>query len=130
GFAVYVGGGQGRTPMIAKKIRDFLPEADLLAYTTAILRVYNLHGRRDNKFKARIKILVHETGTEELTGWVEKEFAALKDSELTLPETDIRAIDAYFAPLLLPVRPEGEAAVKEAQLDDRGFAAWLRRNVT
>ena len=130
GFAVYVGGGQGRTPMIAKKIRDFLPEADLLAYTTAILRVYNLHGRRDNKFKARIKILVHETGTEELTGWVEKEFAALKDSELTLPEADIRAIDAYFAPPLLPVRPEGEAAVKEAQLDDRGFAAWLRRNVT
>ena len=130
GFAVYVGGGQGRTPMIAKKIRDFLPEADLLAYTTAILRVYNLHGRRDNKFKARIKILVHETGTEELTGWVEKEFAALKDSELKLPEADIRAIDAYFAPPLLPVRPEGDAAVKEAQLDDRGFAAWLRHNVT
>ena len=130
GFAVYVGGGQGRTPMIAKKIRDFLPEADLLAYTTAILRVYNLHGRRDNKYKARIKILVHETGTEELTGWVEKEFEALKDSELKLPEADIRAIETYFAPPALNVRPDGEAAVKEAQLDDRGFAAWLRRNVT
>jgi sulfite reductase (NADPH) hemoprotein beta-component len=63
GFAVYVGGGQGRTPMVAKKIRDFLPEEHLLSYTTAILRVYNLHGRRDNKYKARIKILVHETGT-------------------------------------------------------------------
>ena len=130
GFAVYVGGGQGRTPMIAKKIRDFLPEADLLAYTTAILRVYNLNGRRDNKYKARIKILVHETGTEELTGWVEKEFEALKDSELKLPEADIRAIETYFAPPALNVRPEGEAVVKEAQLDDRGFAAWLRRNVT
>ncbi|MBX9463827.1 MAG: nitrite/sulfite reductase [Aquamicrobium sp.] len=130
GFAVYVGGGQGRTPMIAKKIRDFLPEADLLVYTTAILRVYNLHGRRDNKYKARIKILVHETGTEELTGWVEKEFEALKDSELKLPEADIRAIETYFAPPALKVRPDGEAAVKEAQLDDRGFAAWLRRNVT
>src|SRR5690606_35595307 len=65
GFAVYVGGGQGRTPMVARKIRDFLQEQDLLSYTTAILRVYNLYGRRDNKFKARIKILVHETGVEE-----------------------------------------------------------------
>jgi len=64
---VYVGGGQGRTPMVAKKIRDFLPEADLLSYCTAILRVYNLYGRRDNKYKARIKILVHETGVEEIT---------------------------------------------------------------
>jgi sulfite reductase (NADPH) hemoprotein beta-component len=62
GFAVYVGGGQGRTPIIAKRIRDELPEADLLSYLEAVLRVYNLHGRRDNKFKARIKILVHEIG--------------------------------------------------------------------
>jgi len=130
GFAVYVGGGQGRTPLIAKKIRDFLPEQDLLAYATAILRVYNLHGRRDNKFKARIKILVHETGTEELTRWVEQEFEALKGGNLTLPEADIDAIRAYFAPPALPARPEGEAAVREALLDSRGFAAWLRRNVT
>jgi sulfite reductase beta subunit-like hemoprotein len=98
GFAVYVGGGQGRTPMIAKKIRDFLPEEDLLSYTTAIVRVYNLHGRRDNKFKARIKILVHETGTEELTKQIEAEFAALRDGELKLPDKDIRAIETYFAP--------------------------------
>ena len=130
GFAVYVGGGQGRTPMIAKKIRDFLPEKDLLAYTTAIQRVYNLHGRRDNKYKARIKILVHETGTQELTGWIEKEFQALKDGELTLPQADIRAIEAYFAPPELPARSEGEALVRQAQLDHRGFAAWLRHNVT
>ena len=130
GFAVYVGGGQGRTPLIAKKIRDFLPEQDLLAYATAILRVYNLYGRRDNKFKARIKILVHETGTEELTRWVEQEFEALKGGNLTLPEADIDAIRAYFAPPALPARPEGEAAVRQAVLDSRGFAAWLRRNVT
>ena len=75
GFAVYVGGGQGRTPMIAKKIRDFLPEEDLLSYTTAIMRVYNLYGRRDNKYKARIKILVHETGAEEFARQVEAEWA-------------------------------------------------------
>ena len=130
GFAVYVGGGQGRTPMIAKKIRDFLPEADLLAYCTAILRVYNLNGRRDNKYKARIKILVHETGTEELTRQVEAEFAHLKDGELTLPEADIRAIDAYFAPPALAARPEGDEAVKLARLDSRAFSEWLDQNVT
>jgi sulfite reductase (NADPH) hemoprotein beta-component len=129
GFAVYVGGGQGRTPMIAKKIRDFLPEADLLAYSTAILRVYNLNGRRDNKYKARIKILVHETGTEELTRQVEAEFAALKDGDLTLPQDDIRAIERYFALPDLGSRPEGERSVREAQADNRGFAAWLKRNV-
>jgi sulfite reductase (NADPH) hemoprotein beta-component len=130
GFAVYVGGGQGRTPMIAKKIRDFLPEKDLLAYATAILRVYNLHGRRDNKYKARIKILVHETGTAELTGWIEKEFEALKDGDLSLPEADIRAIQAYFAPPALPARPEGDTVLREAQADHRNFAGWLKRNVT
>ncbi|MDZ5697229.1 nitrite/sulfite reductase [Chelativorans sp. M5D2P16] len=129
GFAVYVGGGLGRTPMIAKKIRDFLPEEDLLSYTTAILRVYNLHGRRDNKYKARIKILVHETGTEELKAQVEREFAALKDSELKLPQADIQAIDAYFAPPALPARPEGDAAVATAAAADGGFAAWLGRNL-
>ena len=102
GFAVYVGGGQGRTPMIAKLIREFLPEEDLLSYTTAIVRVYNLHGRRDNKYKARIKILVHETGAEELARQVEAEFAELKDSELKLPEADVEAIAAYFAPPALP----------------------------
>ncbi|WP_187969723.1 nitrite/sulfite reductase [Aquibium microcysteis] len=130
GFAVYVGGGQGRTPMIAKKIRDFLPEADLLAYCTAILRVYNLNGRRDNKYKARIKILVHETGTEELTRQVEAEFAHLKDGALTLPEADIAAIQAYFAPPALVARPEGDASVTQARLDSRGFADWLGQNVT
>lgn len=130
GFAVYVGGGQGRTPMIAKKVRDFLPEEDLLSYTTAVMRVYNLNGRRDNKYKARIKILVHETGTEELTRQIEAEFAALKETELKLPEADIRAIETYFAPPALAARPEGDAVVKQARLDSRGFAEWLAQNVT
>ncbi|RJG46832.1 nitrite/sulfite reductase [Mesorhizobium sp. DCY119] len=129
GFAVYVGGGQGRTPMIAKKIRDFLPEEHLLSYTTAILRVYNLNGRRDNKYKARIKILVHETGVEELTRQVEAEWEALKDGELKLPEADVRAIEAYFAPPALVARPEGDEAVKTARLDSRSFGEWLDQNV-
>lgn len=129
GFAVYVGGGQGRTPMVAKKIRDFLPEEQLLAYCTAILRVYNLHGRRDNKYKARIKILVHETGVEEFSRQVEAEWEALKDGELKLPEADIAAIDAYFAPPALPGRPGGDEAVRLARLDSRAFGEWLNQNV-
>ncbi|MGN6464411.1 MAG: nitrite/sulfite reductase [Rhizobiaceae bacterium] len=129
GFAVYVGGGQGRTPLIAKKVRDFLPEEHLLSYCTAILRVYNLNGRRDNKYKARIKILVHETGVEELTRQIEAEWEAMKDGDLRLPEADIRAIDAYFALPDLPVRPEGAVVLAAARGGDRQFALWLDRNV-
>ena len=129
GFAVYIGGGQGRTPMVARKIRDFLPEADLLSYCTAILRVYNLYGRRDNKYKARIKILVHETGVEEITRQVEAEWQELKDAELKLPDADIRAIQAYFAPPALNDRPDGDAAVKLARLDSKSFSDWLDQNV-
>ncbi len=130
GFAVYVGGGLGRTPMVARKIRDFLPQEHLLSYVTAILRVYNLHGRRDNKFKARIKILVHETGTEELASRIEAEWQALKDGGLKLPDADVAAIRAYFAPPELPPRPEGDEAVRLARLDSRAFCEWLGQNVT
>lgn len=129
GFAVYVGGGQGRTPLIAKKIRDFLPEADLLTYITAIVRVYNLHGRRDNKYKARIKILVHETGVEELTRQVDAEFDQIRDGELKLPEGDIRAIEAYFAPPALTARPDGWEALARAQKADAAFSSWVQQNV-
>jgi sulfite reductase (NADPH) hemoprotein beta-component len=129
GFAVYVGGGQGRTPMVAKKIRDFLPEQHLLSYCTAILRVYNLYGRRDNKYKARIKILVHETGVEEFARQVEAEWEDLKNGELTLPAADVAAIDAYFAPPALPARPEGDRLIREARLDSKSFAEWLDQNV-
>jgi sulfite reductase (NADPH) hemoprotein beta-component len=129
GFAVYVGGGQGRTPMVAKKIRDFLPEEDLLSYTTAIMRVYNLHGRRDNKYKARIKILVHETGAEELARQVDEEFAHLQGAELTLPEKDIQAITTYFAPPPLAERPEGWQQLAGWKKADASFARWVDQNV-
>ncbi len=129
GFAVWVGGGQGRTPLLAKKIRDFLPEEHLISYVTAIMRVYNLYGRRDNKWKARIKILVHETGAEEFARQVEAEWEMLKDGELRLPADDIRAIETYFAPPVLPDRPEGDEAVRLARLDSKGFSDWLARNV-
>ncbi len=129
GFAVYIGGGQGRTPMIAKKIKDFLPEADLLSYITAIMRVYNLHGRRDNKYKARIKILVHETGTEELAAQIEAEWAHLREGELKLPDADIARITDYFAPPELPARAEGWAELAAWKKSDSGFASWVNRNV-
>ncbi len=129
GFAVYVGGGQGRTPMIAKKIRDFLPEEDLLSYTTAIMRVYNLHGRRDNKYKARIKILVHETGAEELARQVEAEFLHLKNGELKLPDGDIAAITTYFAPPQLRDRPESWESLARWKKTDADFARWVDQNV-
>ncbi len=96
GFAVLVGGGQGRTPMIAKTIRPFLPKAHLLSYLEAILRVYNLLGRRDNLFKARIKILVHEVGAEAFTAMVEEEWAHLAGGPVELPEGERERILAYF----------------------------------
>ena len=129
GFAVYVGGGQGRTPMVAKLLREFLPEEDLLSFTTAIMRVYNLHGRRDNKYKARIKILVHETGTEELRQQVEAEFLKLKDTELKLPESDVQAIAVYFAPPALAERPEGWENLARWKKADAEFARWVQQNV-
>jgi len=130
GFAFYVGGGQGRTPMVAKLLRDFVPEEDLLSYTTAIIRVYNLYGRRDNKYKARIKILVHETGLEKLREEIEAEFAVLKTGELKLPQADIDAINAYFCAPDLAARPEGRRSLAQERADDPAFDRWVNRNVT
>ena len=129
GFDVYVGGGQGRTPMVAKKIREFLPEEDLLSYITAIMRVYNLYGRRDNKYKARIKILVHETGVEKLSAEIEAEFNELKNGELKLPEKDVKAIQSYFALPDLRERPEGWASLAAWKKADPEFARWVDLNV-
>jgi sulfite reductase (NADPH) hemoprotein beta-component len=129
GFAVYIGGGQGRTPMVAKKIRDFLPEEDLLAYSEAILRVYNLHGRRDNKYKARIKILVFETGADVLKQEIETEFAEIRSSALRLPAGEIRRIEAYFAPPAYAIALPDEAALAAARLADPGFDRWVASNV-
>ena len=128
GFKVYVGGGQGRTPMIAKLVREFLPEEDLLAYSEAILRVYNRYGRRDNKYKARIKILVHETGIDELRGDIEAEFEKIRHGVLRLPADEVRRIEAYFAlPDLDPAASNARFEAKRA--GNPAFAAWAERNV-
>lgn len=130
GLAVYIGGGQGRTPMVAKKIRDFLPVEDMLTYVTAIVRVYNLYGRRDNKYKARIKILVHETGVDALVKEIDAEWEQIRYGDLKLPQRDIDAIESYFRMPDLPQRPEGWEILAVTQKSDADFAAWTKRNVT
>jgi len=96
GAAFYVGGGMGRTPMIAPLIRDFVPLDQLITYSEACLRVYNRHGRRDNKYKARIKILVHELGKAEYTRQVEAEFAHLLSQNIEPPLAELERIKAQF----------------------------------
>jgi sulfite reductase (NADPH) hemoprotein beta-component len=129
GFAVYVGGGLGRSPFVGHKLRDFLPEQDLLSYCEAILRVYNQFGRRDNKFKARIKILVHETGAAEIRRQVEEEWERIRHGALSLPEDEIARIRAYFAPPDLNPRPARSAALDAARAADAAFDAWVDQNV-
>lgn len=128
GFRVFVGGGQGRTPMLAKEIRDFVPEQELLAYLEAIMRVYNRYGRRDNKYKARVKILVHERGLEEIREQVEAEFAELRGGALDVPIEAREAISAYFAPPSFEDLPRTSRILEEARLRDRDLALWVARN--
>jgi sulfite reductase (NADPH) hemoprotein beta-component len=129
GFTCYVGGGLGRTPMIGHKIRDFVPKADLLAYTEAVLRTYNLEGRRDNKFKARIKILVHEKGADVIRAEVEEEFARNRATAILLPQAEIDRIGAYFALPALPERSAHSSAFEARRAKDPGFARFVEQNV-
>ncbi len=129
GFAVYVGGGQGRTPMLAREINPFVPEADILAYIDAILRVYNLFGRRDNKFKARIKILVHETGIDELRRMVEEEFEQIRGGVLGLPTEEVERIRAYFAPPSFIDRPAVSESLNTARAANPALDRFARQNL-
>lgn len=128
GFVVFVGGGQGRTPMIAKKVREFLPEEDMLAYSEAILRVYNRYGRRDNKYKARIKILVHETGIDELRKDIEAEFEKIRHGILKLPDAEVRRIEDYFALPDLVSGSNESARLAAKRAGNPGFDAWVAQN--
>jgi len=127
GYRVLVGGGLGRSPFIARELRAFLPRADLLPYLTAALRVYNLHGRRDNKFKARIKILVHEIGIAEYARQVEAEFAEIDRAAIAAPEAETARIAAAFAPPPLVPRDD-TAGFERLRAADPGFAAWVANN--
>ncbi len=130
GFEVMVGGGLGRTPMVAKTIREFLPAEQLLSYLEAILRVYNQEGRRDNKYKARIKILVHESSPEVIREKVEAEWQAIRGEALDLPAEEIARIRAFFAPPDYPQRSDKPAALAEARAKDPAFDRWVAANVS
>lgn len=127
GFEVLVGGGLGRTPIIGVVIRPFLEKKHLLSYLEAILRVYNLHGRRDNKYKARIKILVKETGAEKFAEMVEAEWAAIRDT-LLLDQTEIDRVSAFFRPHPYAELPAVDASLEEKKQAHAAFAAWYRHN--
>ncbi|OYD55104.1 sulfite reductase [Thauera propionica] len=128
GFRVLVGGGLGRTPIIGEEVAAFVPWQQILNYCEAILRVYNLHGRRDNAYKARIKILVKALGVPEFARQVEEEFAHLKDGPSTLTQAEIERVASRFNDPVLSALAQ-DAGYRARLAEDKAFAAWARRNV-
>lgn len=131
GFIVYVGGGLGRTPVIGSEINSFLPWQHLLTYLDAILRVYNLHGRRDNKYKARIKILVKAMGAEHFAKAVDEQWQPIKDGPATLTEQAVQDTARYFSePAYQSVNTdEADAALAKQRQESIAFDRWVSRNV-
>jgi sulfite reductase (NADPH) hemoprotein beta-component len=129
GFRVLVGGGLGRTPIIGEVVSEFVPWQHILSYCEAVLRVYNLHGRRDNAYKARIKILVKALGVEEFARQVEAEFAYLKDGPATLTEAEITRVQKRFNDPVLEPLPNGGAVYDELIVANKAFAQWAKRSV-
>ncbi len=129
GFEVIVGGGLGRTPFIGKTIRKFLPKRDLLSYVEAVLRVYNQFGRRDNIYKARIKILVHEIGAEAFAKEVEAEWDKIKDGPLALDAAAIAEIAARFKYPVYEPSEEENALLQKARASNPDFARWFGNSV-
>jgi sulfite reductase (NADPH) hemoprotein beta-component len=129
GFEVLVGGGLGRTPYIGQTIRKWLAPEHLLSYVESILRIYNMHGRRDNIHKARIKIIVNQMGIDKYRELVEQDFEYTKDSALKVPDEEIARIDAYFAPPQYETLEDEGAALAKIRAGDRAFDRWVRGNV-
>ncbi len=129
GFEVMVGGGLGRTPFLAKTIKPFLQTRDALSYVEAVLRTYNAFGRRDNIYKARIKILVHELGAEAFAKEVEAEWQAIKDTALALDPAVVAAIADRFVYPAYEQLEDNPAALAQARRDDRGFEVWMGNSV-
>jgi sulfite reductase (NADPH) hemoprotein beta-component len=126
---VWVGGGLGRTPILGTVIREHLEWQHALTYCEAIIRVYNLHGRRDNAYKARIKILVKALGIEEFKRQVEEEWAHLKDAPNTIPESELERVSKHFAAMPYEALPAHDAGFDAAIASNPAFAAWVKRCV-
>jgi len=129
GFRVFVGGGLGRTPILGKLIREFLPRRHLLSYLDAILRVYNRYGRRDNMYKARIKILVQALGIEEFARQVDAEWSYLQDGPTMVPDAEFARIAHHFAPPPWETLPAEDSAHAARLSSDKAFANWVKRCV-
>ena len=126
---VWVGGGLGRTPILGEVIHEALPWRHLLSYMEAIIRVYNLEGRRDNPYKARIKILVKALGIEEFRRKVDAEWADLKDGPATITDAELARVSAYFVDPAYAQLPETDAVYDERLKSDKAFARWVQQNV-
>ena len=129
GFEVLVGGGLGRTPYIGQTIRKWLAPEHLLSYVEAILRVYNMQGRRDNIHKARIKIIVNQMGIDKYRELVDKEWELTKDGALKVPDEEVARIDAYFAPPEYETLTDETALLEKLRAGDKAFDRWMRGNV-
>ena len=129
GFRVMVGGGMGRTPILGSVIREFLPWQHALTYIEAILRVYNQYGRRDNIYKARIKILVKAIGAEEFGAKVEQEWHDIKDGPATLTVEELNRVAQYFTAPAYEVLPASDAVIEQHKSENKAFSNWIMRNV-
>jgi len=129
GFEVLVGGGLGRTPMIGRTVREFLPAEYMLSYLEAILRVYNQLGRRDNKYKARIKILVHETGIDTLRDMVEAEWEVMKYEGIDIPGAELERVRGHFTSPAYEDLPDQDQAFQVKQFENPTFGRWVRSNL-
>ena len=128
GFRILVGGGQGRTPRVARQLAHFIPKRHILSYLEAVMRVYNAAGRRDNIYKARIKILVDAMGIEAFAEAVNTEWGLVRGTATDLPETEYRRIAPHFAPPDLPEAEPVPFGLALARWHDAGFARWVRQN--
>ncbi len=129
GYEVLIGGGLGRTPFIGKTVKDFVSKDRLLSFIEAVMRVYNLQGRRDNKYKARIKILTHETGIEKLSEMIEREFERIEKAQGELELAELKRIEAYFQEPVYSNETDNPQILLSSLESSKSFSYWYNTNV-